>query len=63
MRRFPCEMGHVPTEQIELMRAYLELRRDATRLRRNPKQAHAYQAAQAEDRLTAAIAAAEQRRR
>lgn len=63
MRRFPCEMGHVPTEQIELMRAYLELRRDASRVRRNPRQAHVERATQAEDALTAAIAAAEQRRR
>ena len=63
MQRFPCEMGHVPTEQIELMRAYIELRNDTLRTRRNPRQAHADLAAQAEDRLSAAIAAAEQRRR
>lgn len=63
MNRFPCEMGHVPTEQIELMHSYLEIRRHAGRMRRNPKRAHAEQATQAEDQLSARIAAAEQRRR
>lgn len=61
MHRFPCEMSHVPSEQLELMAAYLQLRKERqaaatrTRTRRVLDEASA-----AENDLTAAIAEAEQ---
>ena len=63
MHRFPCEMSHVPTEQIELMAAFIALRdeQEANR-RRSPAQRDINAARTAEDALTAAITAAEARR-